>query len=66
MAKRKKKIDITKYEHLFDGTYMVGGLKIKRLEELIVIVKDLQTANPKLEKEIIYWKKKLKNKGKEK
>lgn len=45
---------------------MVGGLKIKRLEELIVIVKDLQTANPKLEKEIIYWKKKLKNKGKEK
>jgi len=61
MGKRKKKIDITKYEHLFDGTYMVGGLKIKLLEELIVIVKDLQIANPKLEKEIKYWKKKLKD-----
>lgn len=60
MSKRKKKVDLTKYEHLFDGTYMVGGLKIKLLEELITIVKDLQIANPKLENELKEKKKQLK------
>ena len=64
MGKRKKKIDITKYEHLFDGIYMVGGLKIKLLEELTEIVEDLLIRIPKLKKEKkkqeIYYKKVLK------
>lgn len=61
MGKKNKKIDITKYEHLFDGTYMVGGLKIKLLEELLGIVKNLLIENPRLENEIEVWKKKLKD-----
>ena len=60
MSKKKKKVDLTKYEHLFDGTYMVGGLKIQRLEELLEIIKDILIANPTLENEIKDWKKKLK------
>lgn len=53
MSKKKnKKIDLSKYEHLFDGTWMLAATKIKKLEELISIVKNLQAEIPILKKSI--------------
>lgn len=64
--KKKKKIDLSKYEHLFDGTYMLLGTKLKRLEELIKIVKDAQADNIRLKKELKIWQEKVAAESKEK
>lgn len=62
MAKRKKKVDLAKYEHLFDGTWMLGEQKIKRLEEFLIIAKDLKISIPKLKNELKEKENELKEK----
>lgn len=47
----KKKIDLIKYEHLFDE-WMPLGLKLKRLEKLIDIVEELLIEIPKLRSDL--------------
>jgi len=50
MAKKNKKINLSLYEPLFDGSYMPLGTKIKRLEALLEIVENLLIKKVELQK----------------
>lgn len=50
MPKKKKKINLSLYKPLFDGSYMPLGTKIKRLEALLEIVENLLIEKVELQK----------------
>lgn len=65
MSRKKKKINLSLYRPLFDGSYMPLGTKIKRLEALLEIVENLLIEKVELQKVYDNLEQKLKKQEQE-